>query len=135
MKNPGKPVLIYNGACNLCTRLTYLVIRADKKGKIALAPFQSRSAEQWLSERGLTNGKGNTVIYFNDDRVYLRSTAILRLFSDLGGLWKITGIFYILPERLRDALYNVLSRNRYRLFGRKNNCIISGTDPSGRVIE
>jgi predicted DCC family thiol-disulfide oxidoreductase YuxK len=135
MEKTGKSVLIYDGVCNLCTTLIHWVIHADKTGKIALAPFQSRWAAKWLSERGMADETGNTVIYLSNDKVYLRSSAILCLFKDLGGLWKITGIFYILPVKLRDTLYTILSRNRYLLFGRKNSYIIPGPGSSDRFIE
>jgi len=140
MEQTGKPVLIYDGNCNLCTRLIHWVMRADKDGKISMVPYQSWWAEQWLSAKGVADEKSHTVIYISDDRVFLRSSAILRLFRDLDGLWKITAIFYLLPVKFRDALYTLVSRNRYRLFGEKNNCAmpvpgsrVSGSDdPTGK---
>ena len=127
MENKGKSVLIYDGVCNLCTRLIHWVMRADKAGKISMVPYQSWWAEQWLSDNGMVKEKCNMVIYLSHDRIYLRSSAILRLFRDLGGLWKITGILYLLPVRLRDAFYKIISGNRYLLFCRKNSCAIPGS--------
>ena len=117
-----KHTFIFDGVCGLCTRLIRVVIKTDKNKNVTLIPYQSAWAETWFADNGLQKERGKTVIYLSENKIFTRSDAILHLFNDLGGLWKLTRAFYIIPRKLRNVMYDFISTHRYWLFSEKPIC-------------
>jgi len=128
------PVLIFDGVCNLCNRLVIFVIRRDKKARIRFASLQSAAGQTLLSKAGLKSGTADTVIYFTDNNVKLRSSAVLCLLRDIGCVSKLFYIFIIIPPFIRDFFYNLVARNRYRIFGKRESCMVPSKDIENRFI-
>lgn len=91
---------------------------------LRFSPMQSEYAKIALESIGLNPGQTNTVVYIKGKRHYTESNAALEILSDLGGLWHVTAIFRIIPRFIRDFAYRLVARSRYRIFGKKNACMI-----------
>jgi predicted DCC family thiol-disulfide oxidoreductase YuxK len=133
MKTSG-PILLFDGICNLCNALVKFVIRRDKNARIRFASLQSAAGQSLMSGAGLSPESIDTVIYFTDKKYRLRSSAVLYLLRDLGGAWQLFFVFIIIPPFIRDFFYNLIARGRYRIFGRRETCMIPSKDIESRFI-
>jgi len=125
----SKPILLYDGVCGLCDRLTQFLLKRDKHDRLLFASLQSEFAAVILNRHGKDAHDLDTVYLVKDydqpDEVLLsRSDAILFVLSELGGVWKLTSVGRVLPRWLRDRLYNLVARNRYKVFGKHETCML-----------
>lgn len=122
----NKKLILFDGICNLCNSSVQFVIKRDKKDVFRFAALQSELGEKLLKERGIDPGDTDSIIVIEPDvAYYTRSQAAIEIASELGGGWPLLRIFeYILPRPLRDGLYNLIARNRYAWFGKKDQCMI-----------
>lgn len=126
---------MYDGYCNLCNASVRFVLRNDKKGKFYFASLESQFAETHAADIGVSDIDPDTVIYLRHSDVYLRSEAVLHILNELGGWLRLFSVFLILPRSVTDFLYNVIARNRYRWFGRKDSCPIPQDSWKDRFLE
>lgn len=118
----GRPVLIFDGVCNLCNFFVDFVIRRDKKEQFLFTANQHQSGQQLLEEHGYDIEDVSTVFLYENGKMYERSDAALRVARKLGFPWSIAWVGMILPRGLRDGIYKWIARNRYRWFGQKETC-------------
>ena len=123
MNLPSHPIIFFDGVCNLCNRSVQFVIKRDKEGIFRYASLQSASGQQILNEYSLPQDHFNSFILFDNGKIYTRSDAALRVSSQLKG-WKWTRVFRIVPRFVRDAVYNLIARNRYKWFGKREECML-----------
>jgi len=132
--NTGNPVILFDGVCNLCNKSVQFVIKRDPQAKFSYASLQSGFGQSLLKQFNLPSGNFNSFILFQDNKVYTRSTGALKMLSQLEG-WKWTRIFYIFPRFLRDAVYNIISKYRYRWFGKMDECMIPTKNLQARFLD
>jgi predicted DCC family thiol-disulfide oxidoreductase YuxK len=120
--NNSCSILLFDGGCNLCNGLVKFIVRKDKSGRIQFASLQSDTGKSLLSKAGLGPDSFDTVVYFSGEKTYLRSSAVLNLLRDLGGGWKLFYALKIIPAFIRDLFYNLIAKNRYKLFGKSESC-------------
>ena len=118
------PVLLFDGVCNLCNASVQWVIVRDKKSVFHFAALQSEAGQDLLRKFGLDQAEFDSVVVIDGDRIYTRSDAALEVAGRLGGVWKLTRIFKIIPRSIRNAVYNWIARNRYRWFGKQEQCML-----------
>ena len=128
------PILLFDGVCNLCNRLVMFVIRRDKNDRIRFASLQSEAGKSILSVAGLNPDSADTVVYLSGDKAFLRSSAVLNLMNDLGGGWTLFYSLIIIPSFIRDFIYNLVARSRYRSFGKRESCMVPTKDIENRFI-
>jgi predicted DCC family thiol-disulfide oxidoreductase YuxK len=124
-------ILYFDGVCNLCNGLVRFIIKKDRKRRIKFSPLQSSAAIE-LRKTGIFSPE--SVVYFSGNRYFQKSDAILGLLDDLGGGWKLFSVLRLIPRRLRDFIYDVIARNRYRIFGRRESCIVPSPEINDRFI-
>ncbi len=117
-------VILFDGVCNFCNAGVNFVIRHDKRDRFRFAPLQSPVAAALLEKAGLDQGKMDTFVLLDEGAVYVKSGAGLRVLKQLGFPWSMAWILIILPKPLRDAMYNWIVRNRYRWFGKREECMV-----------
>jgi predicted DCC family thiol-disulfide oxidoreductase YuxK len=127
-------ILFFDGICNLCNRVVNFVIQKDKSEKIRFAQLQSDSAGKILNRYKLDRDKTDSVVYLKDGKVYIKSSAVLHLLKDIGGGWKILYGLIIIPVFIRDFFYDRVAKNRYRLFGRKEQCMVPTDKMKNRFL-
>lgn len=116
------PVLFFDGTCLLCSRTVKLVTRQDKLGQFYFSPLQSAYARSGLPA-AITDA-GGTVVLYHQGKFYTHSAAALQTAKLLGGRWLLLYAAIIIPRPIRDAVYRWVARNRYRWFGRSNECML-----------
>ncbi|MBS1685457.1 MAG: thiol-disulfide oxidoreductase DCC family protein [Bacteroidetes bacterium] len=127
-------LVLFDGVCNLCNASVQFVIRHDTEGRFRFAALQSDAGHKVLAEHGLTTDKFDSFIYLRQGQLYQRSTAALYLMRDLGGAWGLLYAFIIVPRPLRDAVYDLVARYRYRWFGRRESCMMPTEELRGRFL-
>ncbi|MCU0414399.1 MAG: DCC1-like thiol-disulfide oxidoreductase family protein [Ignavibacteriaceae bacterium] len=116
-------ILLFDGFCNLCSRLVHFIIKRGKKAKFLFVSLQSESGQSLLKKFGLPTDNFDSVVYIKSDKYFLKSSAILHILKELGGIWKLFFIFIIVPNFIRDFIYKIIAKSRYKIFGRHNSCI------------
>lgn len=125
-------ILFFDGVCNLCNGLVRFIIKHDRRARIKFAPLQSDLARRMLSSYCIA--QPDSVIYLTEGKCLTKSSAILRMFHDMEGGWKILYGFVVLPRFLRDFIYDVIARYRYRIFGRRESCMIPSPGVKDRFL-
>ncbi|MEL7269469.1 MAG: thiol-disulfide oxidoreductase DCC family protein [Bacteroidota bacterium] len=121
----NKKLILFDGVCNLCNGAIQFVIKRDKKDTFRYAALQSDIGLQLMQERGIDPCKMDSIILIEPGVAYFtKSDAALRIGQDFGGLWKILALFTWVPRPIRDGIYDIIAKNRYRWFGRKDVCMI-----------
>lgn len=121
---PEHPVLLFDGVCNLCDGFVQWLIRRDKARVFRYAPIQSEAGQSLFCQFDLPLDEISTVVLVEGNRIYTHADVSLRIGQLLGGWWKLTGLFYIVPPAIRNTIYNWVARNRYRWFGEKDQCMM-----------
>jgi len=134
--NTSQPVLFFDGACNLCNRFVQFVIRHDREKIFLFASLQSVAGHQML-EKLKTGGQKipDSVILSFRDHYYLQSDAALQLLRLLGGGWKLLYGLTIIPRFIRNGAYNLIARNRYKWFGKRDACMVPTAELRARFLE
>jgi predicted DCC family thiol-disulfide oxidoreductase YuxK len=131
-----KPVLFFDGVCNLCNSAVQFVIRHDKEGKIRFASLQSRAGEAARAAVTAAKGKApDSLIFLEEGIYYTESDAALRAAKYLDGGWRRLRYLTVFPHLLRDAVYRLIAHNRYRLFGKKEACILPTAALKARFLK
>lgn len=129
-----QPILFFDGVCNLCNSSVQFVIRHDKKNQFLFAQLQTPAGQKALANTDIPSSGKESVILHIDGKYYTRSSAALHTLRLLGWPWATGFVFIIVPKPVRDAVYNFISRNRYRWFGKKDHCMIPTPDLTKRFI-
>jgi predicted DCC family thiol-disulfide oxidoreductase YuxK len=127
-------ILLFDGICNLCNAMVKFVIRHDTDAKIKFASLQSPNGQAILARHNLGKDQFDSFVYVLNGKIYLKSTAVLRVLRDLGGGWRLFFVFAAIPRFLRDPLYDVVSKVRYRIFGRRESCMVPSPDIQSRFL-
>ena len=117
-------IVLFDGICNLCNGSVRFILKNDKSKSIKVASLQSETGKNLLRHAGLPEDSIFTVIYFAGGKIYQRSEAVLQILKDMGGIWKLFYGFIIVPPFIRDFVYNVIARYRYRIFGKRDQCTL-----------
>lgn len=134
--NPDRPVLFFDGICHLCHRAVQVVAHYDKKEIFFFASLQSPAGREAIEHLRRTGGiSPDSLLVYEKGRYYYKSGAIIRIAEILGGKWKIPALLLkMLPRFIRDGAYRLIARYRYRIWGRKDSCTLSGKRWEGRVL-
>jgi predicted DCC family thiol-disulfide oxidoreductase YuxK len=128
------PVVLFDGVCNFCDATINFLIRQDPRAVLRFAPLQEPAGQRLLQQLNLPTNTFDTFLLLDAGRVYARSTAGLRVLRRLGGLWAGLYGFMLVPAFVRDGVYQLIARNRYRWFGRKDACMIPDAGVRGRFV-
>ena len=131
----GPPILLFDGVCNYCNSMTNFIIRQDKKKVLRFATLQSNFGQNVLKENNLPTDVFESFILLDKGKLYKKSTAGLRLYSKLPWYWKWTQLFWIFPRFIRDWVYGIIAKNRYRWFGKRNECMVPTPELRKRFLD
>lgn len=126
-------IVLFDGVCNFCNSSINFIIKRDQKGYFKFAPLQSEIAQKLVGDK--TKPMPESVILIENGRTYDRSSAALRIAKKLNGLWPLLYIFIIVPKPIRDAVYNLIGRNRYKWFGKTEACMIPTPEVRSRFLD
>ena len=130
----NQPVIFFDGVCNLCNSSVNFIIRKDKKRHFKFSPLQGKYAKEVLPSELIGRDTLPGLVLL-DKEVKIKSTAALNIARRLNGLWPLLYIFMILPTFIRHFLYDFVARNRYKWFGKKEQCMIPTPELKDRFID
>ncbi len=135
MDNFEKPILLFDGVCNLCNRVVQFTIKRDPEGKFRFAALQSEGGQALLKKFNLPKNDFDSLVLIEGEKYFLRSAAVLRVLKGLGGGWKLFYGLMIFPRPLRDFIYGIVARTRYRIFGKRDSCMVPDGDVKERFLK
>lgn len=119
MEGTEEKVILFDGICGLCNAWVDFVLRRDRANTFKFATLQGAFAQRRVP---LAAESLDSVVLISGDRTFYKSSAALRILADLGGLWPLVSALLVIPPFLRNAIYDLIAANRYRLFGKRENC-------------
>lgn len=128
------PVIYFDGVCNLCSGVVQFILKHDKKEIFKFASLQGDAGQRMLAAHNFPTAHFKTFILEENGRVFTRSSAALRIAKLLGGAWSLAYVLTIVPAFIRDAIYNFISDNRYKWFGKKDACWMPKPEWNRRFI-
>jgi predicted DCC family thiol-disulfide oxidoreductase YuxK len=128
------PILLFDGHCNLCNAWIQFIVKRDSAGTIRFASLQSGAGRRLLEEHKIDENYIESLVFFEEERFSVSSTAALRTLSYLDDWQKHLIFLTVVPRSLRDLVYRFIARNRYKWFGRREQCMIPTTELSKRFL-
>lgn len=122
MKQPY--IVIFDGVCNLCNGAVRFIIHRDPQAKFVFSPMQSEPAKALLKDHQLQDSTLDTVVLIKGGQNFTQSDAALEIAKELNGFWRCLTVLKVLPLPLRNGLYQWVAKNRYRIFGKQDQCLI-----------
>lgn len=129
-----KPIILFDGVCNLCNGAVQFVIKRDPGGKFLFASLQSEEGKKLLEQFQLPPEDLSSFVLIEDEKIFTRSTGALKVAKQLKGAIKLLYAFIIVPKFIRDGVYNWIARNRYKWFGKQNECMLPNPELKERFL-
>ena len=129
------PVVLFDGICNLCNGSVRFVIERDPHKHFQFAPLQSETATTLIGRTADPLAMPDSIVLVDDGRLYVRSTAALRIARRLRFPWPLLWVFMVVPRPLRDWVYDVIARHRYGWFGKRDTCMVPTKEIRDRFLE
>lgn len=123
-----KPIIVFDGVCVLCNGAVNFIIKRDPQARFLFTPMQSEAGQLLIRQHDAPDDDGETFLLIESDGVKVRTDAALAIAVKLTWPWPVFGVFRLLPSGFRDVFYRWLARHRYRLFGKRETCMVPGDD-------
>lgn len=124
MLSKNKNIILYDGYCKLCNASLKFILKRDKQKVFQYYPIQSPEAELLLTRRFTDESIPDSVILLSGRELYIKSEAFLKILPHLGKGYNLLKVFKIIPLKLRDKIYDWIAINRYKWFGKKEQCSV-----------
>lgn len=111
-------IVLFDGICNLCNAAIRFITKHDKDKTIAFVPLQSEKAKELLKNSAFNTENLNSIVFIADQKIYLKSDAAIEIAKLLHGFPRLLKYFQFIPRPIRDFVYDLIAKNRYRLFGK-----------------
>ena len=132
---PNEKIILFDDICNLCNRVVLFIIKRDPQAKYMFASLQSDSGKKILLKFGISTSDFDSFVLINDNKYFSKSSASLRVFKELNGLWRLLFVFIIVPPFMRDFIYNIIAKNRYKVFGKRDSCMVPSPAIQNRFLQ
>lgn len=127
--------MLFDGVCNLCSGSVQFILKRDKKNQFLFGSLQGDYGQEMLRKYQLPANEFNSFMLIEGEKLYTKSSGALRMLKHLGGAWALLYVLIIVPKFIRDAVYNLVARNRYRWFGKKNECWLPRPEWKARFLD
>ncbi len=134
MRPTESHIVLFDGVCNLCIGIVNFIIKRDSENKFRFAALQSESGQMLLKKYGISSTDIYTLIYISGEKCLDKSSAALQILKDLGGVWKLFYVFIYIPVPIRDFLYYLVTKIRYRIFGKRSSCMVPSPGVKERFL-
>jgi predicted DCC family thiol-disulfide oxidoreductase YuxK len=140
MPELNQTMMLYDGVCGLCNRGVQFFLRRDRHDRIRFAALQSKFAEDLLARHGIDNRDLDTVYAVlnpgaPEEVLLAKSDAVIALTRALGGVWKLARAGTLIPRPLRNFCYDLVARNRYRVFGKYDACMLPSPETRHKFVD
>lgn len=130
-----RTLLVFDGVCVLCSGTAQFILKRDRSARFRFATAQSAIGQALFRHYGLDADSFETNLVLHEGRAYGKLDSVLVAASLLGGVWRVASVLGLLPRRVADAFYDLVARNRYRLFGRTEQCMLPPPEWRSRFID
>ena len=127
-------IVLFDGVCNFCESSVQFIIKHDKSNSLKFASLQSNLGQELLTKYNMPK-ELEGVVFIENNKAYYKSAAALRIARYFGGFWRGLLIFGILPTFITDFGYDIIAKNRYKWFGKKESCMIPTPEVRSRFLE
>jgi predicted DCC family thiol-disulfide oxidoreductase YuxK len=128
-------LILFDGICNLCNRSVLFILRREKDPRFRFASIQSEVGQELLEWCGLPSNYNQAVIYIEKGKVYLGSTAALKIGQNLTSPWSLLSYSgFVVPKVIRDWVYNQIAQHRYQWFGKRDVCMVPTESLKARFL-
>ncbi len=134
MSNNINRVVLFDGVCNFCESSVQFIIKHDKSNSLQFASLQSNIGQELLVKYNMPTSIDG-VVFIEDDIAYFKSAAAFRIARYFGGFWKTLNILSILPLFVTNFGYDIIAKNRYKWFGKKESCMLPSPEIRNRFLE
>ena len=117
-------IILFDGVCNLCNGAVNFVIKRDPGNVFKFAPLQEKQGALLLKTHAIDIQKLDSIVLIENGNVYTKSSAALRIARKMSNLWPLFFVLLIIPNFIRDGVYDFIAKNRYKWFGKKEQCMI-----------
>ncbi len=129
------PIVLFDGVCNLCNWSLQYFHKYEKNNAHYFASLQSEAAQYLIKKNVNSNKPFTTIVYIKKGKAYVKSTAALMLTKSMRGIFPVFQVFLWVPAPVRDWVYDIIARNRYKWFGKQTNCMVPDTTLKSRFLE
>lgn len=131
-----KKIVLFDGVCNLCNRSVQYIIKRDSEDVFRFASLQSEMGQKLTSERRIDTSKVDSIILIEPGvAYYTKSDAAIEIAKEIGGGWTLFLLFQWVPSRLRNIVYDFVARNRYKWYGKREQCIIPTAELKAKFLD
>ncbi|MGD9587721.1 MAG: thiol-disulfide oxidoreductase DCC family protein [Pyrinomonadaceae bacterium] len=126
--------VLFDGVCNFCNSSVNFIIERDKAGYFKFAPLQSEIGEELIEKYGIDPADTDSVVLIDEGKAFTHSTAALKIAKKLDGPWSLSHGLIVVPRFIRDGAYKLFAKYRYRLFGRRDACMMPTPEIRARFL-
>lgn len=134
MTEKQKKIILFDGVCNLCNGSVIFIIKRDKKDVFRFAAIQSDEGQKLIEQYAIDTSKVDSILLLDGADYFAKSTAALKIARHLKGGYPLLYGFIILPVFIRNWVYDIIARNRYHWFGKKESCMIPTPELKGKFL-
>lgn len=127
-------IILFDGVCNFCNSSVLFIIKRDPTGYFKFASLQSEKGQQLLKQYGVSK-EIDSLIVIEKQKVYIKSSAALQICRKLTGFWRFFSILMVFPSIFRDYLYDMIAKNRYYWFGKRDSCMLPTSEMKKRFLD
>lgn len=127
-------IILFDGICNLCNSSVQFIIKREPTGYFKFASLQSEVGQRLLKQYEVSK-QIDSLIVIEKQKVYIKSSAALQISRKLNGFWRYISILRILPPLFRDFLYDLVAKNRYNWFGKRESCMLPTAEMKKRFLD
>ena len=120
----SRPIILFDGVCNFCNSMVNFIIKQDKKKLFRFAALQSEKGQQLLKQYQLLDNPFDSFVLIQNGMAYKKSSAALKVYGQLEWYWKWSQVFWVVPLFVRNSVYDLIAKNRYKWFGKKDQCMV-----------
>lgn len=129
-----KIILLFDGYCNLCNGCVKFVLNHEKNSLITFASLQSETGEKLLAKYHIDPGVTDSLVLIEHGKVYIKSSAALRLSKYMKGFYPLCMGFIIVPPFIRNWVYDFIAKHRYKWFGKSDTCMVPDKNLANRFL-
>ena len=127
-------IVLFDGVCNLCNQTIDFIMRNDPRGHFKFGALQEESTQEMLEAYKVEKDYLDSIVLVRKDRIFYKSRAALEITKKLNGIWPLLYVFILIPNFLRNPLYDWIARNRYKWFGKKETCRLPTPEEKDRFL-
>ena len=130
-----KKIILFDGVCALCNNFIVFIAKNDKKDIFRFLPLQNKNINKIINTKNINIKDLKSIVLIEDKNPKYKSNAAIEILINLNKIFLLCTVFYIIPRIIRDIIYNLIAKNRYKIFGRVENCSIVKSKMNSEILK